>query len=127
MARGGLSGEIDRLRSTLRSISQRMAALKRETETVSVMTIQTSKRFRIAVFVTPLTVLGGPVAQAVKWSTPMPSATYSVDAACSGMPSSNWTYVISNQTAEGCTVTFSAPVLLAAGTVVMVLAVAPAS
>lgn len=122
-----LSRDIERLRGALRSMSTRMAALNRETAAVSVMTLQTSKRFRIAVFVTPLTVLGSPVAQTVKWSTPMPSAAYNVDAACSGMPSSNWTYVVSNQTAEGCTITFTAPVLLAAGTVVMVLAVSPAT
>ena len=55
----------------------------------------------------------------------MPSASYNVDAGMSiaNMPA----YTVTNQTAAGCTVTFNAPILLAAGTIVIVLAVSPAS
>lgn len=91
------------------------------------MSLQSSKRFRIAVFVTPLSIFGSQISQTVRWSSPMLTAEYKVDASCSAMPNQGWTYKITNQTAEGCTVTFSAPVLLAAGTIVVVLAVSPAA
>lgn len=92
--------------------------------TVAVGTV--AKRFRIAVFVTPLVVLGGQVSAAIKWSTPMPSDVYNVDAACSAMNTSGMVPTVTNQTKDGCTVSFVAPFVLAAGTVVVVLGVSPA-
>lgn len=91
-----------------------------------------AKRFRIGIFTVPLTLLGAQVSGTVKWSTPITNAAgtpvdvYNVDAACSAMgtplvPS------FSAQTSAGVTVTFTAPLLLAAGTIVVVLGIAPAT
>lgn len=88
---------------------------------------QAAKRFRIGMFSTPLVTLGGAVSGSVLWSSPMPSASYNVDAACAAMGNIQWTFTTSNQTAAGVTVNFSAPVALALGTLVTVVAVSPAS
>jgi hypothetical protein len=109
----------------LRALSRRVSSVSNVADAASVMNQESAKRFRVAVFTTPLTVLGSPVTKAVKWSSPMPSSTYKVDAGCS-IDNTALSYTITNQTAEGCTVTFNAPVLLAAGTVVIVLAISPA-
>jgi len=91
-----------------------------------------AKRFRIGIFTVPLTVLGAQVQGTVKWSTPITNARgqlvddYNVDAACSAMGTS-LIPTISAQTSAGVTVSFTAPVLLAAGTVVVVLGIAPAT
>lgn len=114
-----LAARVRRLASKIRSVSTLAT-------NANTMALQSAKRYRCAVFVTPLTILGSPISQAVKWSSPMPSDSYSVDASCSAIPGTSLTYTITNQTAAGCTVTFNAPVLLAAGTIVMVIAVAPA-
>ncbi len=118
-SRTELQREIERLKSQIKAIRTKQSV-------TSTMVTQQAKRFRVGVFVTPLTILGGQVTGSVVWSTPMPTAEYNVDAACSAM-STMPSYTITNQTQNGCTVTFTAPLLLAAGTVVMVLAVSPAS
>lgn len=118
-SRSELQREIERLKSQIKAIRTKQA-------TTSTMVTEQAKRFRVGIFVTPLTILGGQVQGSVVWSTPMPSESYKVDAACSAM-STMPSYTITNQTQTGCTVTFTAPLLLAAGTVVIVLAVSPAS
>ena len=91
-----------------------------------------AKRFRIGIFTVPLTLLGAPVQGTVKWSTPITNAAgvpvdnYNVDAACSAMGTS-LVPTISAQSSAGVTVSFTAPILLAAGTVVIVLGIAPAA
>lgn len=117
--------ELRRMRDRLAFFKRRLARVNKTATSASSMLA--AKRFRVAVFATPLTLLGSPVSQTVRWSTPMPSDVYNVDAACSGVPAQAWSYTVSEQDANGCKVTFSAPVLLAAGTIVVVLAVAPAS
>lgn len=119
-----LKREINELSSRLRRVSRRLSATTQVATSADNMAQESAKRFRIAVFVTPLTLLGSPVVGAVKWSSPMPADSYKVDAGCS-IQGTSLAYTISNQTAAGCTVTFAAPVLLAAGTIVVVLAVSP--
>jgi hypothetical protein len=85
------------------------------------------KRFRIGIFTVPLTVAGAVASGTVKWSTPMPTKTYAVDAACSAFPNQPLVPAISQQAEDGCTVSFTTPVLLAAGTIVVVLAVSSAT
>lgn len=84
------------------------------------------KRFRIAVFTTALVLGGGLVTANLTWSSPMASEVYNVDVGCSGILG-GITATISNQTAEGCTVSFTAPGGLSIGTVCVVLGVAPAT
>lgn len=90
-----------------------------------------AKRFRIGVATIGLTLLGAQVSVAITWSTPMTDSTgalvdsYNVDAACSAMPGLALVPTLTNQTSAGVTVTFTAPVVLAAGTVIVVLGVAP--
>jgi len=96
-------------------------------------TTTSAKRFRIGVFTVPLTVLGAQVSGSVKWSTPITNQlgqlvdAYNVDAACSAMPNTALVPTLSAQTSAGVTVSFTAPVLLAAGTIVVVLGIAPAA
>ena len=96
-------------------------------------TTSSAKRFRIGVVAIPLTLLGGTVVAAVKWSTPItdnrgvPVDSYNVDASCSAMPTTALIPTISGQSSTGVTVTFTAPVLLAANTIVVVLGIAPAA
>jgi predicted TIM-barrel enzyme len=83
-----------------------------------------AKRFRIAVKNVGLSLVGT-VTVDITWSSPLPSAVYNVDVACSallGMP----TVTVTNQTAAGCTISF-VPGLLATNATLVALAVAPAS
>jgi len=120
-----LRREVADLRSKFRIFGRRLSRTDATANAANAMSLDSAKRFRIAVFVTPLTILGAQVTGSVKWSSPMPSATYKVDAGMS-IQGTALTYSITNQTADGCTVTFTAPILLAAGTIVVVLAISPA-
>ena len=82
-----------------------------------------AKRFRIAVKVLGLSLANIPVQFDVVWSTPLLTDSYNVDVACSallGMP----TVTVSNQTKDGCTITFT-PTLVVTNATVIALAVAP--
>lgn len=95
---------------------------------VNVQGTQVAKRFRLAAFQTSsLISLGGTVTGTVVWSTPMPSEVYNVDVAVALNNMTSPIATISNQTAAGCTVSFTAPVAIALGVTVVVLGVAPAS
>lgn len=100
-----------------------MAALRRSQNITNVMVVQSEKRFRIGAFQTSALLTN--VSGSVTWSSPMPSDSYKVDAACPSL-SSMPAYNITNQTASGCTITFTSPSLLAIGTIVIVLGVSPA-
>ena len=83
-----------------------------------------AKRFRIATKVLGLSLAGIQVSFEVTWSSPMPSAVYNVDVACSallGMP----TVVVTNQTAAGCTIAFT-PSLAVTNATVIALGISPA-
>lgn len=92
-----------------------------------------AKRFRIGVVSIPLTLLGAQVQASVKWSTPITDNrgqlvdTYNVDASCTAFPNTPLVPTVTSQTSAGVTVTFTAPVLLAAGTILVVLGIAPAA
>ncbi len=117
----GLRKELERLRSRMAWMRMQLA----ETNTIAVAAnTQQPKRFRVAAFQT--TALLTNVSGTVSWSTPLPSDSYKVDAACPALATMP-NYTITNQTATGCTITFTSPVLLAVGTTVIVIAVAPAS
>lgn len=119
----------------LRSLKARIDALDkvatRAMSTATNSTVTSAKRFRIAIVSIPLTLLGSSVSASVKWSTPITDQTgtlvdqYNVDASCSAMPTTPLNFTITNQTSEGVTVTFQAPVLLAANTMIVVLGIAP--
>jgi hypothetical protein len=84
-----------------------------------------AKRFRIAVKVLGLSLAGVPVVFDVQWSSPMPTAVYNVDVACSallGMP----TVVVTNQTKSGCTITFT-PSAVVTNATVIALGISPAA
>lgn len=91
-----------------------------------------AKRYRIGIFTTALVSIGGTVSGNVKWSTPITDAAgnevdvYNVDAACSAMPNTRWAFTTSNMSKDGVSISFTAPVLLSLGSIVVVLAVAPA-
>lgn len=122
-----LKREINELASRLRRLSRRVTVTSQVAASADTMAQESAKRFRIGAFQTPLVSLGGTVSGSVKWSSPMPSDTYKVDATCPAMGNTVWSYTITNQTAAGCTVNFTAPVLLSLGTIVIVLAVSPAT
>lgn len=116
--------EMDRIAARLSALSKKISRVNITATSAQTMSVQSAKRFRIGAFQT-IALLSN-VTGTVKWSTPMPSADYKVDAACpalANMPA----YTVTNQTAEGCTVTFTSPSLLAVGTIVIVLGVSPAS
>jgi hypothetical protein len=120
----------------VRVLKARIDALDRATQRAQAVAnagIQTSaKRFRIGIFSVPLTLLGAQVTGSVTWSSPITNAAgnetdrYSVDASCSAFQGMAVNPVFSNQTSTGVTVSFVAPITLAVGTMVVVLAVAPA-
>ena len=117
---GSLRKEIERLRARQQAMGVQLSTTTQIAQAAS----GEEKRFRIAGFIT--TSLLTNVSGTVTWSSPMPSDTYAVDATCpalASMPS----YTISNRTASGCTVTFTAPVTLAIGTLVVVVGVSPAA
>jgi hypothetical protein len=123
----GSRREIADLSSRLRSLARRLTTVDAVAQNANVMGAESAKRFRIGSFQTPLVSLGGQVSGSVKWSSPMPSDSYKIDATCPAMGNTVWSYTITNQTAAGCTVNFTAPVLLSLGTIVIVLAVSPAT
>lgn len=125
------------LRNRVEMLERRAAAalsLAAAANTVAVAGATTSaKRFRIGVVSIPLTLLGGTVVASVKWSTPItdnrgvPVDSYNIDASCSAMPTTALVPTISGQSSVGVTVTFTAPVLLAANTIVVILGIASAA
>lgn len=119
--------ELARLRARIAALSSRLSRTNSLAVSADTMAQQSAKRFRIGVASVPLTLLGSPITVTYKWSEPLPTDSYRVDASCSAMPGTQWPYTITNQTAAGCTVTFSAPILIAAGSIVVVIAVSPAS
>lgn len=116
--------EVDRIAARLSAISKKLTRVNATATSAQTMGVQSAKRFRIGSFQT-IALLSN-VTGTVKWSTPMPSASYNVDATCPALATMPG-YTVTNQTAEGCTVTFTSPSLLAVGTVVVVLGVSPAS
>lgn len=122
---------------SIRALKARIDALdKVATNAMSVAqrgTTTSAKRFRVGVVTIPLTLLGATVTATVKWSSPMTDQfgnvvdSYNVDASCSAIPTTPMAFSVSNQTSDGVTVTFQAPQLLAAGTVVMILGISPAA
>lgn len=116
-----------------RRISTALTTANQASSTATASVVTSAKRFRIGVVSVPLTLLGGQVSASVKWSTPITNARgqlvddYNVDASCAAFSGISLVPTLSNQTSAGVTVTFTAPVLLAAGTIVVVLGIAPAA
>lgn len=110
---------VDRIQARLGIVDRRAT----DAQTASAMAAaSTDKRFRIAVKNVGLSLIGVVNVDLV-WSSPLPSATYKVDVNCSaliGMP----TVTVTNQTAAGCTISFS-PGLAVTNATVIALAIAP--
>lgn len=121
--RGGVRSdpEFERLRQQVQAINRRLGIVAADTSAAS--PVLTAKRFRIACKTLGLTLAGVTVNFDAVWSSPMPSDVYNVDVACSallGMP----TVTVSNQTKNGCTVSFVTP-LIATNAVVIAFGVSP--
>ncbi len=69
---------------------------------------------------TVLLAIGGSVDLTVWWDTPMPSAFYSVEAVAGPGILGNATLAVKSQTREGCVVTVTATLAVAAGATVLV-------
>lgn len=110
------------LQVAVQQIRTRLGITDRAAAAATTAASGADKRFRIAVKTVGLSLLT-PVSVDMVWSTPLPSATYKVDVNCSalvGMP----VVTIANQSAAGCTVTFT-PSVIATNAVVIALAIAP--
>jgi hypothetical protein len=110
-----------------RALEQRVAVLERKlgvTARTAATGTLAAKRFRIAVKVLGVSLAGIPVQIELKWSAPMPTDVYNVDVACSGLTGMP-TVAVTNQTKEGCTVTFTPSVVVTSSTV-MALGISPA-
>ena len=115
-----------------RRATSALTTAKRADASAAVGAATNFKRFRIGVFTMPLTHIGEQVVGVVKWSSPITNAAgqpvdaYNVDAACSAI-SASLTPTFSEQTSTGVTVTFTSPVLMTPGSIVVVLGIAPAT
>lgn len=120
---GNLATRVD-IENLQAQIRQLQVKTTRTVALVNGVPVAAAKRFRIATKTLGLTLAGVTVTFDVVWSSPMPTAVYNVDVACSallGMP----TVTISAQTTAGCTVSFVTP-LIATNAVVIVLGVSAA-
>jgi hypothetical protein len=118
----GKSIEYEALQARLSRIERRLGITSKVATTGITLA---AKRFRVAVKVLGKVKAGDSVALDVVWSAPMPSDVYNVDVACSalrGIPS----VAVSAQTAEGCTISFTAPSVADDATVIA-LGISPAA
>jgi hypothetical protein len=121
----GNNPEFQALRNQVNMILKRLGI--QQVQVNNTAGTQAAKRFRIGAFTTTsLISLGGTVTGTVTWSSPMPSEVYNVDVAVAVANMASPVANVSNQTAAGCTVSFTAPVGIALGTTVIVFGVAPA-
>lgn len=120
----GNNPEWNALNTRIAALEKRLGVNTTQTAQVSAGLKTTPKRFRIAVAQVKLNKATEPAVLDVVWSSPLPSATYNVDVSCTAALHIG-TPLVTNQTAEGCTITLD-PTSVATGAVVVVLAIAPA-